>query len=127
VSNHVNRRTVFQQIFWTKERVTNRDIWAWLFPGKAYNLTIVIFSGEATTDIRQDDKLTRLVVLIVPITVTASVLKLWLPDTVSWGTSSFVWSILIYWFPSKPPIQFSRWVLLCLLIAIASSLGALVL
>jgi hypothetical protein len=87
----------------------------------------VILSDEATADTLQDDKLTRLFVLIVPIITTANVLRLWLPDTVSWGISSFVWTVLVYWFPSKPPMQFSKWVVLCLLIAIGSALGALVL
>ena len=82
---------------------------------------------EAGTDTQQDLSVLRLVVLIVPITVAATLLRLWLLPPFAWGISTFGWMLLVYWFPSKPRVPYIKWIALSLLFAIAASLLSAVL
>ena len=82
----------------------------------------MIFNDEAIADTKYDWSYAWLVVLVVPITATANVLQLWLSPAVSWGISTFGWTLFVYCFPSKPRVTFVKWIFLSLLFAIATSL-----
>lgn len=86
----------------------------------------MIFNEEAVPETKHDWAFTRLIVLIVPVTATANVLGLWLSPPVAWGISTLGWTLVVYWFPSKPRIPFVKWIFLSLLFAIAASLFAAV-
>jgi hypothetical protein len=87
----------------------------------------MIFVEEAGTDTRRDWTVARLIVLIVPIAAAATLLRLWLSPPLAWGISTLGWTLLAYWFPSKPRVTYVKWIFLSLLFAIATSLLAAVL
>jgi len=64
----------------------------------------------------------RVVVLLVPIVVTARVLSLWLPDAIACAMSTSVWMFSIYWFPSRVQIPFKRWLLIVFFASVAAFL-----
>ena len=62
----------------------------------------------------------RLVLLLIPVPLTARLLAIWLPFPVAVGGSFFAWMLLIYWIPWRANISFGKW----LLIVGASSITA---
>jgi hypothetical protein len=62
----------------------------------------------------------RLVVLLVPVPLTARLLTLWLPTSIATAGSLFIWMMLIYWLPWKANMSLRKW----LLIVCASSIAA---
>ena len=51
----------------------------------------------------------RLVLLLVPVPITARLLAMWLPLPVARGGSMFAWMLLIYWLPWRADISFRMW------------------
>jgi len=70
----------------------------------------VELEGEDESDSRSSIG-ERLAILFVPVLVTARVLNHWLPLPVAWGSSFFLWMMLIYWFPSRSGMSFKRWLI----------------
>lgn len=53
----------------------------------------------------------RLVVLFVPIVLTAHLLSLRLPKPVAWAVSMFGWMMAIYWLPSRTDLKLKSWLI----------------
>ena len=53
----------------------------------------------------------RMLVLIIPISTTATVLSLWLSSAVACALSTFVWMIFVYWIPVRLKVSMIEWVL----------------
>jgi len=54
----------------------------------------------------------RLIVLIIPITISAGVLSLWLSKPVACALSTAFWMLLIYWLPSRAEFTLRGWLLI---------------
>jgi hypothetical protein len=65
----------------------------------------------------------RVVVLFVPIVVTARLLSHWAPKPLAWAVSMLVWMLAIYWLPTRTDLSLRRW----LIIVSASALAAFLL
>jgi lysylphosphatidylglycerol synthetase-like protein (DUF2156 family) len=59
-----------------------------------------------------DEVATRLVVLFVPIVLTAHLLSLRLPKAIAWAVSMFAWMLAIYWLPSRTDLSLRRWLII---------------
>jgi hypothetical protein len=70
-----------------------------------------------------DEVAARVVVLFVPILLTARLLSLWVPRPMAWAVSMFGWMLAIYWLPSRTDMTLRRW----LIIVSASAIVALIL
>lgn len=65
----------------------------------------------------------RLVLILIPVPVTARLLAFYLPLPLASGASMFAWMLIIYWFPSRGGIDFHKW----LVIVTASALAVAIL
>ena len=54
----------------------------------------------------------RLVLLLIPVPLTARLLAMWLPLSVARGGSMFAWMLLNYWLPWKADFAFGKWLLI---------------
>src|SRR5215510_9698988 len=54
----------------------------------------------------------RLIVLIIPITISAGVLSLWLSKPVACALSTAFWMLLSYWLPSRAEFTLRGWLLI---------------
>ena len=64
----------------------------------------------------------RLVVLLVPVPLTARLLASWLPLSIAAAVSLFVWMMVIYWLPWKASMSLRKWLLIVLLSTMAAFL-----
>ena len=53
----------------------------------------------------------RLVVLFVPIVLTAHLLSLRVPKPLAWAVSMFGWMLAIYWLPSRTDLKLKPWLI----------------
>jgi hypothetical protein len=81
---------------------------------------------EREEETPENQTFARLIILIVPITATAAVLGLRLPQPLAWGLSAFTWMLAVYWFPPKPRTRYIAWILLSLAFALITSVLATV-
>jgi hypothetical protein len=62
----------------------------------------------------------RVVILFIPVLLTARLLSLWLPKPLAWSASMFGWMLLIYWVPSRTNMKLRRWLTI---VSIAAALA----
>lgn len=60
----------------------------------------------------RDDLSIRAVLLFMPVMLTARLLDLWVPKTLSWPLSALAWMLLIYWFPTRVTYNLRRWLII---------------
>lgn len=60
----------------------------------------------------RDEVATRVVVLIIPIVLTARLLDLWLPKPLAWPLSMVAWMLAIYWLPRRTDLSLRRWLII---------------
>jgi hypothetical protein len=68
----------------------------------------------------------RLVLLLVPVPLTARLLALWLPLPFASGASVFAWMLVVYWLPSRANFNFLRWLVIVTVAALAVAVLAVV-
>jgi hypothetical protein len=59
-----------------------------------------------------DEVAVRMVILFVPIILTARLLGLWVPKPIAWAASMFGWMFAIYWLPSRSDMKLRRWLII---------------
>jgi hypothetical protein len=59
-----------------------------------------------------DEVAVRVVVLFVPIVLTARLLSLWVPKPLAWAVSMLAWMLAIYWLPTRTDLSLRRWLII---------------
>lgn len=54
----------------------------------------------------------RVVVLFVPLVLTARLLGLWVPKPLAWALSMLAWMLAIYWLPTRTDLSLRRWLII---------------
>lgn len=53
----------------------------------------------------------RVVVLTIPVVLTARLLDLWLPKPLAWPLSMIAWMLAVYWLPRRTDLSLRRWLI----------------
>lgn len=72
-----------------------------------------------------DEVSIRVVVLFVPIVLTARLLDIWVPKPLAWAVSMVAWMLAIYWLPTRTDLSLRRWLIIVSASAIAAFLLAI--
>jgi hypothetical protein len=59
-----------------------------------------------------DEVAIRVMVLFVPIVLTARLLGLWVTRPVAWAVSMLAWMLAIYWLPTRTNLSLRRWLII---------------